>query len=186
MWQWLFLAPWLLFFAWWLWRAFGTARTVDKEARGSRLVFVVCMMGGVALLTARLDGSPLGQELWPRPLPVLLAALAIEWLGVAFAIWAREALGKLWSGSVTLKEGHRVVRSGPYRLVRHPIYTGMLTGLSGLGLARGNVAALVALALVVGALRYKIAVEERLLEAHFGEEYRDYRQHVRALIPFVL
>jgi protein-S-isoprenylcysteine O-methyltransferase Ste14 len=185
-WHRLFLAPWLVFLGWWLLRAFGTARTVEKESRGSRVLFVLPMFAGMLLVFSGVPLGPLGRHLWPRPMPLVVTALALEWLGIAFAIWAREALGKLWSGTVTLKEGHRVVRSGPFRYVRHPIYAGVLLALVGLGLVRANLAALIALPLVVAGLRYKIATEERLLLTHLGDEYRDYQRHVRALIPFIL
>jgi protein-S-isoprenylcysteine O-methyltransferase Ste14 len=106
--------------------------------------------------------------------------------GVAFAIWAREHLGKLWSGTITLKEGHRIVQSGPYRLARHPIYTGILTGVVGVVLARGDLASLLALVLFALGVARKIAIEEKLLGSRFGEEYAAYRKKVRAIIPFIL
>jgi protein-S-isoprenylcysteine O-methyltransferase Ste14 len=187
-WDRLLLAPWLVFAVWWWVRAFGTARTVERESLRSRLTFAVPTMAGSALLFyGRLRAAgPLAWQLWPTPQPLLVVALAIECAGIAFTIWARQALGKLWSGNVTLKEGHRVVRSGPYRYVRHPIYSGILLALAGLVLAHGNLGSLLALPLILGGLRYKITVEERLLVRHFGDEYHDYRRHVRALIPFIL
>jgi protein-S-isoprenylcysteine O-methyltransferase Ste14 len=115
-----------------------------------------------------------------------IGALAVECVGVAIAIWAREHLGRLWSGRVTLKEGHRIIRSGPYRFVRHPIYTGLLVGISGVVMVRGTLSAAVALLLFVIGVTRKILAEERLMTEQFGDEYRQYKKDVKALIPFLV
>jgi protein-S-isoprenylcysteine O-methyltransferase Ste14 len=78
------------------------------------------------------------------------------------------------------------VKSGPYRLVRHPIYTGILCGLVGVALVQGRAAALLALPLFVAGFARKIVLEERFMIAQFGDEYRNYRRETRALIPFVV
>ena len=125
----------------------------------------------------------------PRFIPVApiwqRVGLALTILGLAFAVWARIHLGRFWSGRVTLKEDHKLIRSGPYAFVRHPIYTGLLTAGSGTVLARGTLAALVGLALIGLAFWMKIRAEENLLTSHFGETYREYRRQVAALIPFL-
>jgi protein-S-isoprenylcysteine O-methyltransferase Ste14 len=184
MWRTLFIAPWLVFAAWWLVRSFGTARTERREDGRQRVAYMVLMMAGAFFIAA--PPPSLRQHLWPRSLPLACVAIAIEVCGVAFAIWAREHLGRLWSGSVTLKEDHRIVQSGPYRLVRHPIYTGILTGLFGVVLVRANVGTLVGFALMAAGIARKIAIEEGMLRERFGAEYDAYRKQVRAIIPFIL
>ena len=184
MWPWLFAAPWAVFVAWWLVRAFGTARTERSEGPRQRAAHGVLLVAGTLFFVA--GPASLRHPLWPRPLPRLCVALAVEVAGVAFAIWAREHLGRLWSGTVTLKEGHRIVQSGPYRFVRHPIYTGILLGLVGDVLVRGNVAALIGFALIAAGIARKMAIEEEMLGERFGAEYGDYRSKVAAIIPFIL
>ena len=85
-----------------------------------------------------------------------------------------------------MKDDHELVQSGPYRLVRHPIYTGLLAGVLGTAIARNDGQGCIALAIAVVALWHKLRVEERFMEETFGAAYRDYRARVKALIPFVL
>lgn len=103
--------------------------------------------------------------------------------GLGFAAWARIHLGRFWSSTVTLKAEHALIRSGPYALVRHPIYTGLLLALAGTVLVRGTLAALLGFALLVLGVALKIRQEEQLLLAHFGTAYRDYQALVPALVP---
>jgi protein-S-isoprenylcysteine O-methyltransferase Ste14 len=106
--------------------------------------------------------------------------------GLLFAVWARVHLGRYWSGTVTLKEGHRLIRTGPYALVRHPIYTGMLTGALGSAVAAGTVDALVGVAIILAAFLVKLRREETLLSGEFGDEYARFKADVPALVPAVL
>jgi len=181
---WLFHVPWLVFAAWWAVRALSAARSERVEPSRQRIVSVA-LAGAGALFLLRPPAS-LCAPLWPTPAALLWAALAIEIAGIAFAITAREYLGALWSGRVTLKENHRIVRSGPYRFVRHPIYTGVLAAVLGVVLARGTAAGLFGFAFIAAALGRKIVAEEALLCDHFGDAYRSYQREVRALIPGIL
>jgi protein-S-isoprenylcysteine O-methyltransferase Ste14 len=184
MFEWWFVAPWIVFAAWWLWRSRGNADVTRRETRLSRLSYVALFAVGAALLSLGDRISP--ARLWPFSAPLAAAALALEWGGVAFAIWAREHLGRMWSGTVTIKEEHRLIRTGPYRYVRHPIYTGILFGVLGVALARGSLAGLLALPLFVLGFVRKMVLEERFMMAQFGDEYRAYRRETRALIPFIV
>ncbi|HZI89483.1 MAG TPA: isoprenylcysteine carboxylmethyltransferase family protein [Candidatus Polarisedimenticolia bacterium] len=107
----------------------------------------------------------------------------ITFLGMALTWWARVYLGRNWSGTVTLKEGHELVRTGPYRLTRHPIYTGLILALAGTALARDTVGGWLGLGLIVLGFVLKLRGEERLLTEHFGEAYRAYQAEVPQLIP---
>jgi protein-S-isoprenylcysteine O-methyltransferase Ste14 len=95
-------------------------------------------------------------------------------------------LGKNWSGTVTIKEGHELIMSGPYAVVRHPIYTGLLLAFLGSALARGDWRAVLAFALAAAALWRKLRFEERWMRAQFGDAYAAYARRVSALVPFVL
>jgi protein-S-isoprenylcysteine O-methyltransferase Ste14 len=130
--------------------------------------------------------GPLSHRLWPPSLLVVLAGFGLTVVGVAFAIWARETLGRYWSGTITLKEGHRVIKTGPYSLARHPIYTGVLVAFVGMALARRDIASFVGVALIAVGMVRKIVIEEKLLSEHFGSEYLAYKQQVKTIIPFIL
>jgi protein-S-isoprenylcysteine O-methyltransferase Ste14 len=113
---------------------------------------------------------------WPGPVA----------LGLGFAVAARAWLGRNWSAEVTIKQNHELVRSGPYTIVRHLIYTGMLLELVGTALSVGKWRALVGLVLIVAALLRKLSIEERFMSEQFGEAYARYRAEVPGLIPFVI
>ncbi len=104
--------------------------------------------------------------------------------GISFSIWSRRTLGKNWSGPVTLKKDHDLIRNGPYAIVRHPIYFGSLVSLTGSATTTAELRGFFGVFLVFYALLKKIEEEEALLETHF-KEYAEYRTHVKRLIPFV-
>jgi protein-S-isoprenylcysteine O-methyltransferase Ste14 len=105
--------------------------------------------------------------------------------GLLFSVWARRCLGTNWSGAVTIKERHELVTSGPYGLVRHPIYTGVLLAILGSAIAVGEWQAVLAMVLASFALWRKLRLEERWMLNRFGEAYRAYCRKVPALIPFL-
>jgi protein-S-isoprenylcysteine O-methyltransferase Ste14 len=167
----------------WVVSARWTAKTIAHQSSASRLVQTALFLGaGFLLFLARRD-----QASVPVP-PSLRAVLA--WaglgavaLGLGFAVWARFHLGRYWSGTVTLKTDHRVVMSGPYGLVRHPIYTGILVAALGTALARDSVLGALGFGLMTLGFVLKYRDEERLLTEHLGDAYRSYRQRVPALVP---
>jgi protein-S-isoprenylcysteine O-methyltransferase Ste14 len=179
-----FAAPWCLFALWWAARAIGTAKSLQRESISSTLRHRLLFAAGSVLLAY--TPHALSYPLWDVSFELAVTALAIEWLGIAFAIWAREHLGRLWSGRITFKEGHRIVKSGPYRLVRHPIYTGILVGVAAVVMVRGTLSAVIALFLFVVGVTIKLLAEERLMTEQFGDEYREYKREVKALIPFLI
>ena len=111
---------------------------------------------------------------------------ALTLAGVAFAIWARMTIAGNWSSDVTLKRDHELVVAGPYRWVRHPIYTGILLASLGTALAVGEWRGLIAVIFAGAAYWRKLGIEEAVMRRQFGEAYARYAGRVRALIPFVL
>lgn len=107
-------------------------------------------------------------------------------LGLAFRIWSIRTLGKFFTATVQITEGHRVVKSGPYAIVRHPSYLGAYAAIVGSALFLNAIigTAIAALAMFV-VYRKRIAAEEATLINEFGEEYRDYRHATPAIVPFV-
>ena len=111
--------------------------------------------------------------------------VAICMMGLFVAIWSRKSLGAEWSRDVELKQGHKLVERGPYRLMRHPIYTGHLLMGLGTAIASGSLVAFAGLASFVGGFWIKLNQEERLLLRGFPDEYPAYKARVKALIPYV-
>ena len=106
--------------------------------------------------------------------------------GVGFAIWARLALGRNWSGLVmTVREGPQLVQSGPYALVRHPIYSGMFAAILGTALTIGTLASWLAVAAGLAGILIRVEVEERLMATEFGAAHAVYRARTKKLVPFV-
>ena len=99
---------------------------------------------------------------------------------------ARALLGRNWSGTVTLKENHELIVRGPYRLVRHPIYAGLMAMMIATALQQGHVAGLLGVVLVFVSFWIKSSYEEEVMLKQFPEQYADYRQRVKRIIPFLL
>ncbi len=167
----------------WTFAARTATPTVAALPPSAHLAHTVLLWCGAALVF-------LPRSLVPELSASLLHAGWIAWggamliaLGLAFAGWARARLGRLWSASIGLKEGHALVRAGPYALCRHPIYAGLLVAMIGTALARGTASAIVGLVVFAIGLLLRIRQEERLLLGHFGDVYRRYRADVPALVP---
>src|SRR5437879_2025433 len=177
---------WVAFVIVWAIMALRVRRTARREPIASRLLLSVLMVA-VFLLLFRdsLRFGPLAWRFVPAGPGAAAAGSVLTLLGVGLAIWARLALGQNWSGIVTIKQDHQLIRRGPYALVRHPIYAGMLLALLGTALAVGEVRGLLAVAIAFAAWLYKSRLEERWLTEHFGEDYEKYRREVKALIPNV-
>jgi len=110
---------------------------------------------------------------------VIAAALLLTW-------WARIHLGRLWSSAITRKEAHRLVDTGPYGFVRHPIYTGLITAVLVTGATEATLTALLGAVIIALSLWLKARAEERFLAAELGfHAYDSYRRRVPMLIPFV-
>ena len=138
------------------------------------------------LIGRRFPIGVLNEPFMPAGPVGALAGVLLIAVGLGFAVWARRHLGGNWSATVTVKADHELVTSGPYALVRHPIYTGLLVALLGTAIANGEWRGLVAVAIAAAAFAYKLSLEERWMVETFGSEYRDYRKKVAALIPFLL
>jgi protein-S-isoprenylcysteine O-methyltransferase len=175
---------WFLLFAVWVVGMFTGKRIARRESIGTRLVQLVIVVSAYELLfDSGLAIGFLGWRFWKPNAPVAWVGVAVTAAGIAFAFWARFTLGRNWSGTVTVKENHELIVRGPYRLVRHPIYTGFTLATLGSAVVIDQMRGLVALVLIVLAWRLKWAVEERFMLEEFGDRYADYRKRVSALIP---
>jgi protein-S-isoprenylcysteine O-methyltransferase Ste14 len=164
--------------------ALGTKREAYKETLASRLPHLVAMAVCFALIFDR--SLPLGamNRVWLGVSPWMVTAALIFCLGGwAVMIWARAVLGGNWSAAVMLKQGHELVRRGPYAVVRHPLYTGMVMALAGTALIDGRIRSAVGVIVMTGLLKLKSEDEERWMRHAFGVEYDRYCQATGALIP---
>jgi protein-S-isoprenylcysteine O-methyltransferase Ste14 len=179
-------ACWIAWALYWAWASRGVKRVRRRESRASRAAHLVPLALATALLAVPSApgwlGRPVGVDGALMP-PIAVALVAA---GLALSVWARRVLGGNWSATVTLKDGHAIVRAGPYRRIRHPIYTGLIVALAGTALAVAEWRGVVAVAIAVAALWRKLRMEERWLSEEFGERYADYRRRTRALFPFLL
>ncbi|MDD1701449.1 MAG: isoprenylcysteine carboxylmethyltransferase family protein, partial [Methanoregula sp.] len=126
------------------------------------------------------------ERIVPESTGTASAGLLVTIAGLAFAVWARVHLGKNWSGMPTIRKDHTITRTGPYRFVRHPIYSGILLGLIGTAIGVGYFIIFCSVILVFGLFVIKFRMEEQFLEEEFGEEYARYKREVKALIPYVI
>jgi protein-S-isoprenylcysteine O-methyltransferase Ste14 len=180
-------ACWISFSVIWLLAAVSTKRSIYRESGARRLRYWILLVLAFLLLTRR------NRLPYPFDLQIISVAEAVEWLaamlciaGLVFCVWARATLGRNWSGTITLKEGHELIERGPYRLARHPIYTGLLAMFLATAIAYGHLGGIVAVMLAFVSFWIKLGDEERLMLQQFPVQYRSYQQRVKRLIPFVL
>ena len=176
-----------IWFAWcvlWLLMAAWSKPSKRREFPWQRLEHVIPMILGFLLIyKSAFAWNWLGERLVPENSAVAVIGLALVVGGLLFAVWARIALGANWSGTVTIKTGHNLIRRGPYRWIRHPIYTGLLLSLVGTILLQGEVRAMLGFVLVLLALYRKAKREERFLSEEFGEGFAEHSKHTGMFLP---
>jgi protein-S-isoprenylcysteine O-methyltransferase Ste14 len=177
---------WLVFLLVWGIGAFTSKRDARRLPAGSVAIHVAVLALGMCLLFVRaLRVGPLGWRILPDRDWVEWTGATLQVLGIALCIWARLYLGRNWSSTVTLKEGHALVRGGPYGLVRHPIYSGLLLAMLGVAVDRGKLAGAVGFVILLFEWKRKSLLEEGLMLEQFGDGYQRYREEVKGLIPGV-
>ena len=182
-------ACWLAIAAYWLWSALRVKRPVRTESWARRLLLYWIPFGVAFHLLGPgkwYGHSLLRENFVPHTTLVYSCGLALCALGTALAIWSRHLLGTNWSITVQLKKDHELITAGPYRRVRHPIYSGLLLLFLGNALMVGDWRGLVAVAIVFASFWFKLRREEQWLSQHFGDAYLAYRQRSKALVPGVL
>ncbi len=176
---------WLIWLIYWIAFAFGNKKAKIKQSIASRLVFVVIFLYTYfAIVSHR---GRLSVPLFRVNAETQTAGILLCVSGLIFAVWARNILGRNWSGFVTIKQDHELIQTGPYAIVRHPIYTGIIVGFIGTFIALFPTVEGCLLALLwIVAFFIKSQFEERILTKEFGDGYREYKKRVKyALFPFV-
>lgn len=168
----------------WLAASLGTKKIAVNESSGLR-VFRLTVLGLmlVLLMTDWLRIGPLAWRFVPRHSNVVWLGVVLTAVGTALAIWARWHLGRNWSDKVVLKVDHELIRSGPYRYLRHPIYTGVLLAIAGTALTIGEWRGVAALVLLGTNYCLKALREEKILAANFGETFAEYKRNTGFLLP---
>ena len=164
---------WVAWIVYWWISSRDVKATIRHESVASRLAHVVPLSMAAWMIAApKIQNGRLTARFVPASTWIYFVGVLIVAAGLGFTVWARIHLGRNWSGTVTLKQGHEFVRSGPYRYVRHPIYTGLLAAFAGSALARGELRGIVAVAIAFAALWRKLKLEERWLGEAFRRELR--------------
>ncbi|MGH9520834.1 MAG: methyltransferase family protein [Terriglobales bacterium] len=183
----LFTAMWIAFFVYWQVKALNAKTTQRMEPLAFKVARSALFLAAIALLMFNKIPVPwLYKLLYPYSRLSFFGGAAVLAVGLLFAVWARVHLGRNWSRSVTIKEGHELVQTGPYALVRHPIYTGILVGFVGTALAVGQVRGWVSVLFVLASFWIKLTLEEQWMREVFGAKYDEYARRVKALVPFVV
>jgi len=180
---WLTMAVWAVFSLYWDAARKNAAPAVRSESRASRRLHLLLANAALILILVPIPG--LRQRYLPASPIVSAVGLCIQALGLLLAVWARRHLGRNWSGEIAIKVDHELVRSGPYALVRHPIYTALLAMYAGSAMVSGEWHALLGLALAAIAYGRKVQLEETNLLESFGARYREYCGRTWALLPGV-
>jgi protein-S-isoprenylcysteine O-methyltransferase Ste14 len=178
---------WIAFWMYWFISAARTRASAKRRRSFPPLLLITLMLIlAWALLAGEAPPGLLPERVIPAGAWADLTGLAITVLGLGLAVWARVHLGRNWSSRPTIRVGHTLVRTGPYRFVRNPIYTGLLVGYTGTAIVIGAFWAFVLMLFLLAAFLMRIREEEKILLEEFGEEYEKYRREVRALIPYLL
>jgi protein-S-isoprenylcysteine O-methyltransferase Ste14 len=178
---------WGVFFVVWVLAAMFTKHTVYHESGTRRLRHIIPIAIGCYLVfRGHRLGPPFNLHIIPQTDAILGAAAILCLCGLGFCLWARAVLGRNWSGTVTLKENHELIVRGPYRLVRHPIYTGLLAMLIATALEQGHIAGTIGLIFVFVSLWIKLSDEEEVMRKQFPDQYAAYAEQVKRIIPFIL
>jgi protein-S-isoprenylcysteine O-methyltransferase Ste14 len=177
---------WIAFLIYWRIKAAGTKTAQRLEPGASQILRVLIFVVAIVLFSTTLIPLHwLYLQLWPAGLWPFWIGAAVMVAGLLFAVWAREHLGRNWSHAVEIKQDHELITTGPYAVVRHPIYSGMLAGLLGTAIALSEVRGFIAFILIFVTLWLKLRREEQWMRSQFGETYATYAHQTTALVPYL-
>jgi protein-S-isoprenylcysteine O-methyltransferase len=186
----------IIWIVWWVYWGFsalyesmgGKTKRVER-----RQPFLASRFQGALLVIALLlvitnilqQYYPLGVHLLPNSAFATYLGIPIAAFGVGFSIWARRHLGSNWSATVTLKKEQTLIKTGPYAIVRHPIYSGISLGIVGSAIASNAASGIIAIAFIVMFSLLRISDEEKIMHERFGKRYEEYSRQVKAFIPWI-
>jgi protein-S-isoprenylcysteine O-methyltransferase Ste14 len=183
-WKYLIEGPWVVFVAYWAVGALKTGRTERMESFASRYgILFIEIAGFVLLFSDDVEIGILARKVFPRTYALGVAGVALTWAGIALALWARWHLGQYWSARITIKEDHKLIRTGPYARLRHPIYSGLDLAAIGSALAIDRWRCVAGVCLIILGYRIKAKREEAMLTAQFGADFEEHCRHTGFLFP---
>jgi protein-S-isoprenylcysteine O-methyltransferase Ste14 len=175
---------WIVWIVWWVVAATRLNPMKQREPAREWVLRWVLMIVAFELLFRRGPELPtLNRRFIPHDQLIVQIGAAITCIGLAFSIWARQHIGRYWSGSVSIRADHQLIRTGPYSRIRHPIYTGILLALAGTVLADGHFRAIVAFLIILGGLSWKARQEEALLTREFGPAFEEHKRLTGFFLP---
>ena len=180
---------WGVLLLYWIVSARGAKSPIRTESLARRLVFYWLPLAAAVYLLGPgrwLGHGVLRDHFLPHSILVESIGLSIVVVGTSVACYARYVLGANWSSVVELKSDHELIQRGPYRVIRHPIYSGLLLMFFGTAVMIGDWRGFLAVAIVFVSFWRKLLVEERWLGQHFGSKFFDYARHTKALFPGIL
>jgi protein-S-isoprenylcysteine O-methyltransferase Ste14 len=175
---------WMVFFLYWAISALSSKVAKKSESVLARFQRMVPLVVAYSLLFYQVTRVGwLGKRFVADTSAAAVIGVTLTTAGVAFAIWARWHLGANWSAIVSIREQHELIRTGPYRRVRHPIYTGMLLAMAGTALVLGELRGLLAFAITLFAFYWKARKEEAWLTREFGESFEAHAKQTGMFLP---
>ena len=178
---------WVVFALYWLVSAFAVKKTAQRESVRIGLPYRVVQVVGFGLIVYyALPRTHLFELALPGNAVLHTVGALVCVFGLGVTVWARWTLAGNWSSEVAVKQDHELIQRGPYRLVRHPIYSGLLLMTLATAVVYGQLGSLVGVGFVALAFWLKLTQEEVVMAEHFPDQYPDYGRRVKALIPFVL
>lgn len=177
---------WCLLILIWIVSAFSVKPALERQSWAGRFATFAFLALASMLLLGKISLWSLNSRIWPAEQALRILACTITFAGLGVSVWSRFTLGPDWSATVTYREGHELIQRGPYRFVRHPMYTGFLLMVAGTTVNLGDASSLVAILICCLGIWWKLAREENMLTKHFPDSYRRYKSNTKALIPFVL
>ncbi|MFZ0771959.1 MAG: isoprenylcysteine carboxylmethyltransferase family protein [Candidatus Sulfotelmatobacter sp.] len=183
-WKYLIEGPWIAFVVYWAVGALKTRRTERTESFTSRYGILFIEIVGFALVFMdETEIGILGLRVIPRSYALGVTGVALTWAGIALALWARWHLGQYWSARITIKEDHKLIRTGPYARLRHPIYSGLDLAAIGSALVIDRWRCVVGVCLIILGYWIKAKREEAMLTEQFGADYQEHCRHTGFLFP---
>jgi protein-S-isoprenylcysteine O-methyltransferase len=167
----------------WVITAFSTKKTIKKS--GGWIIRIIFYLIVILVILLQRNVGFFSISLWSKNISIEIIADVITAFGLIVMIWARVTLGKNWSANIVLKEDHKLITTGPYAYVRHPIYTGLILMVLGVVLHIGSIILISFFVLFFFGAYYKASKEEKLLITNFPGVYLEYKRKVKALIPFI-
>jgi protein-S-isoprenylcysteine O-methyltransferase Ste14 len=185
----LVLLLWIAWLVYWRVSAADAKPAVRHESKWSRASYVIPILIASILLSippiAGGGGGFLFSRFLPQGIDGYWVGVMLVAAGLGFSVWARQHIGRNWSGTVEVKQDHQLICTGPYRFVRHPIYTGILIAFLGTAIVVGQWSGILAMLIACGSFWRKLTLEERFMRETFGSAYEEYRVRTAALIPYL-